>query len=129
MELTILLAKVFGLYLIIGGASIMLRERYFMPVVGAFVEERLTRLVVGILELLGGLFLVVSHTDWSSVPAGIITVFGWVLVIEGTLYLILPDESVEKVIKALNSKYWYILGGALAIFLGTYLAGFGFGWF
>ncbi len=128
MELTILLAKVFGLYLIIGGASIMLRERYFMPVVGAFVEERLTRLVVGILELLGGLFLVVSHTDWSSVPAGIITAFGWVLVIEGTLYLLLPDESVEKLIKAMNSKYWYILGGALAIFLGTYLAGFGFGW-
>lgn len=128
MELTILLAKVFGLYLIIGGASIMLRERYFMPVVGAFVEERLTRLVVGILELLGGLFLAVSHTDWSSVPAGIITAFGWVLVIEGTLYLLLPDESVEKLIKAMNSKYWYILGGALAIFLGTYLAGFGFGW-
>ncbi len=128
MELTILLAKVFGLYLIIGGASIMLRERYFMPVVGAFVEERLTRLVVGILELIAGLFLAVSHTDWSSIPAGVITAFGWVMVIEGTLYLLLPDESVEKLIKAMNSKYWYILGGALAIFLGTYLAGFGFGW-
>jgi len=128
MELTILLAKVIGLYLIIGGASIMLRERHFIPVVGAFVEERLTRLIVGMLELIAGLFLVVAHTNWSSLPAGILTVFGWALVIEGTLYLILPDESIEKMIKRMNVTGWYIAGGIFAIALGTYLAGFGFGW-
>lgn len=129
METTILLSKVLGLYLIIGGASIMLRERYFMPIIGGFVEERLTRMLIGMLELLGGLFLVVTHTDWSSLPAGIVTVLGWTLVIEAAAYLLLPDDMIEKGVKMLNSQLWYIAGGVFAISLGTYLAGFGFGWF
>jgi hypothetical protein len=47
MPLTIYLWKVIGLGLIIMGAAIMIRRRYFIPVFGAFVEERLTRVALG----------------------------------------------------------------------------------
>lgn len=129
MPLTILLAKVFGIYLIILGAAIMLRRRYFVPVFGAFVEERLTRAIVASAELLTGLFLIVAHNVWTPAAAAVITLIGWLAVIEGTAYLLLPDEVVERVFRTLNTPAWYVFGGVLSIVIGVYLAGFGFGWF
>lgn len=127
METTVLLSQVLGLFLIIVGASVMFRKRYFVPVIGEFVEERLMRMVMGLLELLAGLFLVVTHTDWSSLPASIITAIGYVLVIEGTGYLLLSDRSVSWIIRTFNVRTWYFFGGMLSILMGAYLAAFGFG--
>lgn len=129
MELTILLAKVFGLYLIISGAVIMVRQRYFIPVVGTFVEERFLRLVLAAGELLVGLFLIIGHNDWTSWPAGIISLFGWWIILESLAYLVLPDALIEKLIRSFNIPSWYTGGGIFAIVIGAYLALFGFGWF
>lgn len=126
METTLFLSQVLGLFLIIVGAAVMYRKQYLVPVIGEFVEERLTRMIMGILELLAGLFLVLSHTDWSSIPAGIITAIGYLLVIEGTAYLLLPDSVMRWVIRTFNVRMWYHLGGTLAILLGVYLCAYGF---
>lgn len=128
MELTVYLSQVLGLFLIICGVAIMVRRSYFAPVIGGFVEDRLTRMIVGVLELLAGLFLAVSHTDWSTLPASIITAIGWLLVVEGTAYLLLSDSAVRSIISMANTRAWYIAGGVLSILLGVYLASFGFGW-
>lgn len=126
METTLFLSQVLGLFLIIAGAAVLYRKQYFVPVIGEFVEERLTRMLMGILELLAGLFLVVGHTDWTSLPASIITAIGYLLVIEGTAYLLMPDSAMRWVIRSFNVRMWYHVGGTLAILLGVYLCFFGF---
>ena len=128
MELTIFLSKVFGLFLIIGGASIMLRQRYFMPVIGGFVHEPMLRMIVGFAELLGGLFLVSAHSIWSSPPAIVVSLVGVLLALEGAMYLLLSDATVERYLKAFNRPSWYTLGGIFAVILGLYLAAYGFGY-
>jgi hypothetical protein len=128
VELTFFLSKVFGIGLIITGAAIAIRRRYFIPVFGAFVEERLVRAVVSFAELIGGLFLVIAHNVWSPLPAAIISFLGWMAVIEATAYLLLPDDMLEKFIGTFNVPAWYLVGGIFAILVGIYLAGFGFGW-
>jgi hypothetical protein len=128
MELTVFLSKVFGIGLIIMGAAIMIRRRYFIPVFGAFVEERLIRVVVSLAELIAGLFLVIGHNVWSPLPAAIISFLGWMAVIEATAYLLLPDDMLEKFIGTFNVPAWYLVGGLFTILIGIYLASFGFGW-
>lgn len=127
MESTILLAKVFGIYFLLGGLVIMVRQDYFMPVLGGFAKERLSRLVLGAFELLAALFLVVLHFDFSSLPAAIITLIGISAVCEGLFYFAASDKQADAVIKLFNVKAWYTWGGAFAILLGAYLAWFGFG--
>lgn len=127
--LTILLAKVFGLYLIIGGVAIWARQREFMPIIGAFIHDRVTRLVVALVELMAGLFLVVSHNVWTTFPEAVVTIFGWCLLLEGAFYMLASDEVVERHVKMLNKKGWYTFGGIFGVILGIYLAGYGFGWF
>jgi len=128
MALTVLLAKVLGLFLVIVGAAIMLRRRYFLPVFGVYPEQRLVRAVVSMAQLLAGLFLIVMHNVWWPLPAALITIIGWMVVIEAGIYLLLPDDMVSRFIRTFNTAAWYVFGGVLAIAVGAYLAAFGFGW-
>ena len=128
MATTVYLSKVFGISLVIIGALIMLRRRYFVLVFAAFVREPLVRAITAFIELLAGTFLVVGHNVWSPLPAAIISLFGWIAVIEATAYLVLPDDTLERVVSAFNTATVYLLGGLLAIAVGLYLMGFGFGW-
>lgn len=128
MELTVLLSKVFGIYLLIGGVAIWTKRAYFAPILGNFAHDPLTRLVVGTLELTGGLFLVLSHNIWTSAAASIVTLFGWMLVFEGAFYMIAKDKVVERMIKSVNTRAWYIFGAIFAFIIGLYLCAFGFGW-
>lgn len=127
MELTILLSKVLGLYLLIGGAAIMLRQGYYMPVVGAFAKEPLTRMVLASLELLGGLLIVMAHDVWTPLPAAIISAIGLLLIIEGTMYMVVSNKVVDRIVHTLNNPIWYTGGGILAVAVGVYLSMFGFG--
>lgn len=126
---TILLAKVFGLYMLISGVAIWGRQRFFAPVLGAFAEDRALRIVVGAIELVFGLFLVNIHNVWGTLPESIITLFAWAMLLEGAFYLVASDATVEKMIKKFTRKAWFMWGGIVAIALGLYLAGFGYGFF
>jgi hypothetical protein len=68
------------------------------------------------------------HNGWSPPAAAIITIIGWLVVIEAAIYLLLPDDLVGRFIGTFNTEGWYIAGGLLSIALGIYLAAFGFGW-
>jgi hypothetical protein len=54
MVLTILLSEVFGIYLIIVGATIMVRRDYFVRAIAAL-----------------------AHNHWSLLPEAIMTLDGW----------------------------------------------------
>ena len=128
MELTILLSKVFGIYLIVGGIGIWFKRAYFAPVLGNFVRDPLMRLIVGTLELVSGLFLVLTHNEWGSAPASLISLFGWMLALEGALYIMGPEKMIESMITKLNVRAWYIFGGIFSVVVGLYLVAYGFGW-
>jgi hypothetical protein len=127
MALTILLAKVVGIVLVMLGAAILIRRQYFLSVFAAYVEERLVRTTMSMIELLAGILLVVAHNVWSPLPAALITIIGWMAVLEATIYLFLSDRWVASFIATFNTSAWYVFGGLLAIVVGIYLAGFGFG--
>lgn len=127
MELTTLLSQVFGVYLIIGGIAIWSRQRFFVPILGDFAKDPLQRLIVGTLELVAGLFLVLTHNEWSSAAASLVSLFGWMLVVEGAFYMIASDRTVSKMYKALDFKAWFTFGGIFALIAGAYLTAFGFG--
>jgi len=127
MILTFLLAKVFGVYLVVIGLALLIRRRYFISVFAGLVENRLLRIIVSVFEFIAGLFLVFTHEIWTSLPAIIISLFGWAMVVEGFCYLFLPDRWFGKLMKIFNTKVWYVLGGLIAVIVGAYLVYAGFG--
>jgi hypothetical protein len=129
MLLTILLAKVFGLYMVIGGLALLLRKRFIMSVLNAFLEEKAARVMIGAIDLILGLLIVNLHNEWATFPTTLITLIGWVALAKGVIALFATDAQLEKFIKRFREGKWSVIEGVIAVLLGAYLAAYGFGLF
>lgn len=129
MELTLFLAQVFGLYFIIVGSALLLKRKTLVLVVNDFFKYNGFVFFAGIIILIMGLLLVVSHNVWEPGLAWIITLLAWSTLAKGMVYLFLPKAILAKIGKLLSNRGWYLWGGIVAIVFGIYLASQGFGLF
>lgn len=129
MELTILLAKVIGTYMVIGGIALLVRKRFFMSGLTSFIEDKATRFLLSAIDLLVGLLIVNTHNDWSTLPAGLITLIGWITIVKGVVSMYAKDTTLEKLSTKFRQKKWYLPEAIIVIVIGLYLTAFGFGWF
>lgn len=125
--LTLYLSRVLGLALIALGVIIALRHRYYIALSPTIVTERMTRMVFATFALIGGLLLAVYDTLWQTLQWIIISIIGWIVVVEALVYLTLPDATLAKLIAAVNKPVAYIVGGVIAVIVGAYLTIVGFG--
>ncbi|MEA1929874.1 MAG: DUF308 domain-containing protein [Patescibacteria group bacterium] len=121
MESSIYLAEVFGWYLIIIGVIFIWKQKELKPTMHEIAGNRSLIFVVSILELLAGLFLVLKHNIWTSDYRIVITIIGWLALIEGAIYLIMSPKDTANWIKGFNKPSWYVGGGIVAIVIGIYL--------
>ena len=126
--LTLLLAKVIGLYYAIAGVALIVRQKEIRAAERKFPKDGMMRISLALLVLLASLFLITGYYDFSSFPSGLLTVIGWMIFFKALVLLFLSDESVEKLIKYFDHKNWYTGAGAVVILMGLYLACFGFGY-
>lgn len=125
MDLSILLAKVLGLYLMIVSVSVFVRRKELDRMVDAFFRDNLFVFFSGTVILLLGLALVLIHNVWETSWRGVITAIGWLTVLKGGVRLLAPAFAQEASKKAVGSAwYWGII--ALAFAAGAYLAYTGF---
>lgn len=120
-------AKLFGLYFVIVGAIILVRRKAIMPAVQDLAQNRALMLVMAVIEIAAGLALVVAYPTVSTTLTGVISLVGYMMLVEGVLYLAAPARVVRKFIAYFNRPAWFIMGGIGSIIAGLYLAGLGFG--
>jgi uncharacterized membrane protein HdeD (DUF308 family) len=127
--LELFIAKLFGLYLIIMGALVLTKKKSVMPAVMDIVKNRALMLLLGALELAAGLAIVLVFQEVSMSPVGLIALIGYMMIIEGIVYLALPMKQVQKMVRSFGNRQWYMASGIVAVLAGIYLAGYGFGFF
>jgi len=121
-------AKLFGLYFILVGAIVLVRRDTIMPVLRRFSQERAFLLILGVVEIAAGLGLILAFPGITFDLAGLISLIGYMLLVEGVIYLAAPAKSVRRMIGYFNRPTWYVVGGILSIVAGLYLARAGFGY-
>ena len=126
METTLFLAKVFGLYLLVMGLLMPLRRKDLSAMIEALADNRPLVFLVGVLVLILGLVLVVSHNVWIAGWPLVITVLAWLVLIKALAYLLLPFEVTARLVRWFNRPAWFTIGGALWAALGLFLVGKGF---
>lgn len=122
-------AQLFGLYFIIVAIIVFLRGSSLMPAIRELVSNRSILLVLGFVEIMAGLALVITYPTLSWDWMGAVALIGWVILIEGVVYVALPSRMVQKMVRWFNRPLWYQTGAALSLVAGIYLAGTGFGLF
>ncbi len=127
MDITLLFEKVFGLYLIIAGLLVVLRKEEMMSLAKMYGKDMALRFAMGALLLLGGLFMVITYYDFSTLPTSIITLVGWLVFLKGFVFFFASEKKVQKIIGMWSNSGTYMAWGVIALIAGAYLALLGFG--
>lgn len=123
------LAQLLGLYFIIIGVLVIVRQSSMLKVFSGLTKSPLALYLMAMLELVAGLGLVLAYPKVGVTVPGLISLIGYMMVVESVFYLGVPLGLTKKIIHKFNSQQWYLVGGLLSIVLGAYLAGTAFGAF
>ena len=125
MELSIFLAKVFGLYLIIISIAVWLRRRDLGEMAVSFAQDKVSIYISGMIFLLLGLALVISHNIWDTAWQGSISILGWMTLVKAGMRLFFTDK-IGAIAKKTTGSRWYWLIIAIFLLVGLWLAYRGF---
>jgi hypothetical protein len=126
MTLTAYIAQLLGLYLVLSGVLMIIREQAMMVLVPKFVDSPPFLYFLGSLRVLIGLAIVLAHTMWVATLGTVLIVIGWATLLRGIAMLVLPVEAERKILAFFSrGNAWYATA-LIAIVLGGWLAYAGF---
>mgnify|MGYP001108622942 CR=1 FL=1 len=127
MDVTYFLAQVFGLFFLIGGVGLVLKQSSLKSFIARFSSDRMTVMMGGFISLALGIPLVLIHNVWSGTLETIVSILVWMTFLKGAVRVLMPDMIVQ-----LSGSFSDNLGAVrillwLMIVLGGYLTYVGFG--
>lgn len=125
MCLSIFLAQVIGVFLFLTSLAMLVHQPRFKKTISDFLSNNSLISFSGNLSLLIGLLIVVSHNIWISQWPVLITLFGWVVLLQGLMRIYFP-EAFTKMMKDLLAKNGYTVWCWIWLLIGAYLIWMGF---
>jgi hypothetical protein len=129
MDTSLFLARMIGPVLLAIGIALLINQASVRDMAAEFLASKALIFMSGVLSLLAGLAIVLTHNVWESSWPVVVTLLGWVLAIGGAFRIIFPDsvKSMGSGLLAspalLNvSGIAYGLLGAALCFLGFFTA-------
>src|SRR3989338_6571373 len=125
METSIFLAQLMGIFSLVMGFSMLAKQKMLISIFHELSGSRALSYILGTLMFLLGLLVILNHNVWELSPRIIITIIGWVILIEGGSFLFVSKETLRRYLAFLdNRKIYYVIAVGYLI-LGSYLAYFG----
>ncbi len=125
MELSLFLAKLFGLYLLSVGMLWVVRGQVISEVMEEFFANRPIVFLSGLLALAVGIAMAISHSVWEWNWRGLITIIGYLSIAKGvarTGFPELPRRAAGYLLKGVKGWAWI----SIVLILGAYLTWAGF---
>lgn len=122
MESTMMLASVMGPAFLVFGLSVLLYTKVWVKVVKAFAKNHLNYLPIAFFEIILGLVVISMHNYWVASWEVLVTVFGWWMFIEGSLFMLVPGDSIKKMMKTSADKNVLMLAGVVVAAVGGFLS-------
>lgn len=124
MDTSIFIAKIFGTAYLIVGLGVLINHKFYKKMFDSFLKELGTMYLGGLMALVAGLAIVLTHNVWEGWPI-LITVFGWLALLKGFWILVFP-EFMMKVSNGMIKKMCFCWIGVFAMIMGAILCYFGF---
>lgn len=125
MEISLYLAKVWGLSGMLLCIGLLLNRKQLIAVIKNFKGNALSGLIAGVAALGIGVAQVVGYNSWTFDWRGIITLFGWVSLLKGVAILFIHGY-LENFAKVFAKEGWYTTGLVIFLILSMYLLYMGF---
>lgn len=127
MDVSIFLAKAWGLYLIIITICLFISKSTLQSLTETVKDKNIV-VVYSFMALIVGILSVLSNNVWSLSWVLIITLLGWGALLKGILFLVHPEFAVRalKTLKIQRAGGWIYFYFAASIIIGLYLLYIGF---
>jgi uncharacterized membrane protein HdeD (DUF308 family) len=126
METTLFLAQFMGAFSIIAACSMFFERKMLLSIFDQTAKNRALLYMIGVAEVIGGLLITLQHQSWSPDLPLVVSLLGWLLLLEGIIYVFLPMKSARSIFKWLHDKQVYYLIALCYLLVGIYLAYSGF---
>ncbi len=125
MCISIFYAQVIGLWLFFVALAMIVHHARFKKTVMDSLTHPALMTFMGFMGLLLGLLVVVSHNIWVPAWPVVVTLIGWILLIQGIMRIYWP-ETFAKIMKDLTAKSGYTVWSWVWLIVGLYLIWAGF---
>lgn len=122
-EISLFMAKIIALIYIPIGIAMLIGQIKAKEMFASYEKSPLLALFVGIFAVIAGTFIISYHNVWVKSWEVLITILGWIAVIEGVLFIAFPKpmlKAAKRISK--NEKLW----GFIALAIGLIFLYFGF---
>lgn len=124
---TVFLSRLLGLYFLLFAAWMLFKRQSSVEVVNVIVHNPVLVFLVGVILLPAALAMILGHNVWSGGPIPVVvTIVGWLALLKGLFFLLLPTDSVPQFFALLNYERYYYLYVAYVLLFGAYLTYAGF---
>lgn len=127
MELSYFLGQLMGLSVVLFSIVGIIRPKIIKAAASDFNHESFSALVIGLIAIVVGLSVILSHNVWEFSWRVWITLLGWSSLIKGLTYAIFPEFLISISRHMLNKKSWIQGSLSIMLILGIYLTFKGFG--
>lgn len=107
MNFSYFLGAFLGLYLIIMGVALLTRKEMFQKLIEDFSRNPALIFFSGIMSLLIGLLIILTHNAWVMSWIVMITILGYLFFIQGLIRIYFPDWVAETSKKFSHSNVMY----------------------
>ena len=126
METSVFIARIFGLCYLILGAGFVFNRKAFVRVMEDFCKNAALLFYGGLLALVIGVVIILTHNVWVANWTVIITIIGWIALIKGIWIIVFPN-TVSKFMQAYQkNENLLMVHSIVALIFGAVLTFFGF---
>lgn len=125
MTTTLLLAKAFGIYLLILSIAMMWHKDRFLAALHDMVNSPSVSLISAIFTMIIGILLILSHNVWVSSWPVVITVLCWAVFIKGTIRVLFPAFD-KMAVDAVSGNKILCVASVIMLLVGLWLIYQGF---
>ena len=125
MATSIFLARLIGPVCLVIGVALLVNGEGFRAMLFEFIDSPALIFLSGILTMVAGLAIVVTHNLWVPDWRVLITVIGWLGTIGGAIRIVVPQQTIELGRTMLTNIYtlpivmgFYFVIGALLTYFG-----------
>jgi hypothetical protein len=126
MEISILLAKFWGLYCLILCLILLLRPDVLRSLFSYNIDDPHFMLLTGFMAFSMGLANILLHNIWTADWRVVITLMGWMALLKGIMRIGFPSASARSIQTLQHGKYTVFISGTLGAILGAWLTWVGF---
>ena len=125
---TLFLSRLLGLFFLICGLAMIVHKQIVTDALATVPGNPVAMWYFSLIVTLAGLAMVLVHNVWSKSPAAVIvTLLGWLTLIKGIAYALVPAKWLAGCFQAvLNSAAYFYSATAFMLVLGAYLTYEGF---